>query len=482
MADATESPELPAPNPVSESSPTPEPADSLVALFDRVADPQLDSHWDLSTKRTVLVILLVAVVVVLWISRQVLPMILLAAILAYLLNPIVNFFARFRVPRFLTTLAIFLIVIVAVILLPVLFIPTLIDQLRALARFDVGATTTFVISAVENWWRGLALPPYIVVYEDYRIPVGDLIAEIQKNSQQASFVPSVNDILSYVQQALNTTTNLVSSTATIGFNVVSGIFSAVLGFLVFFFISFYMTMDAPRIQAYIQSLFPTSYRSETADLIRRIGWVWQSFLRGQLILSLTVGTMVWFTLSLVGMPGALIFGILAGLLEAVPNLGPIIAMIPAVITALIQGSDVLAPYGINNFGFAAITIGIYFLIQQLENNILVPRIIGDSINLHPIIVICAVAVGFSTWGILGALLAPPIVATFRVVGSYVHAKLLDYPPFQGRPQPPQRPRTYRRQVTGRDLALERQRRASATDESAPTAPGNAEEESNAIKN
>ena len=127
------------------------------------------------------------------------------------------------------------------------------------------------------------------------------------------------------------------------------------------------------------------------------------------------------------MPGALIFGILAGLLEVVPNLGPILAMIPAVITALIQGSNVLGPMGIDNVGFALITVGIYFLIQQLENNILVPRIIGDSINLHPIVVICAVAVGFSAAGILGALLAPPIVATFRVIGSYVHAKLLDYP-------------------------------------------------------
>ncbi len=95
------------------------------------------------------------------------------------------------------------------------------------------------------------------------------------------------------------------------------------------------------------------------------------------------------------MPGAMIFGIMAGLLEVVPNLGPILAMIPAVITALIQGSNVLGPMGIDNVGFALITVGIYFLIQQLENNILVPRIIGDSINLHPIIVICAVVVGLS---------------------------------------------------------------------------------------
>ena len=82
-----------------------------MALFDRVADPELDSRWDLSTKRIMLVILLVVMVVILYVSRSVLPLILLAAILAYLLNQIVNFFQRFRIPRFLSTLAIYLLVI-----------------------------------------------------------------------------------------------------------------------------------------------------------------------------------------------------------------------------------------------------------------------------------------------------------------------------------------------------------------------------------
>jgi predicted PurR-regulated permease PerM len=288
------------------------------------------------------------------------------------------------------------------------------------------------------------------------VPVGALASQVQANSQQTQYVPSVNDILDTIQQFLSATTNVVGSTYSIGLNVVGTVFSTFLAILVTFFVSLYMTMDAPRIQSYFHSLFPTSYRSELADLLRRIGLVWQSFLRGQLILSIVVGMTTWLALSVVGMPGALIFGILAGLLEVVPNLGPILAMIPAVITALIQGSNVLGPMGIDNIGFALITVGIYFLIQQLENNILVPRIIGDSINLHPIVVICAVAVGLSTAGILGALLAPPIVATFRVIGSYIHAKLLDYQPFVGNPLPNKQPRAYRRKVTGKELVAQQQ--------------------------
>ena len=125
--------------------------------------------------------------------------------------------------------------------------------------------------------------------------------------------------------------------------------------------------------------------------------------------------------------------------------------------------------GIDHVGFALITVGIYFLVQQLENNILVPRIIGDSINLHPIVVICAVAVGLSTGGILGALLAPPMVATVRVIGSYLHAKLLDYPPFAGRPLPSNQPRSYRRKVSGKDLAGQAAQGAPAA-EQAPVLP------------
>jgi predicted PurR-regulated permease PerM len=173
-----------------------------------------------------------------------------------------------------------------------------------------------------------------------------------------------------------------------------------------------------------------------------------------------IGTTTWIALEAAGMPGALILGIVAGVLEVVPNLGPTMAMIPAIIVALIQGSDVLRPMGIDNFSFALITVGIYFIIQQLENNVVVPRVIGDSVNLHPVVVICGVVVGFSVGNILGAFLAAPVIASLRVVGGYIHAKLLDYPPFQdGRfPTRNQRRLSYRRVVKGEELNRSRPRR------------------------
>ncbi len=228
-------------------------------MLDRVADPDGDSRWDRSTKRTVLVILLVALVFIIYISRPIIPMILIAAILAYLLNPIVNLAERVRIPRAVTTIAIYLLVIGLLLLVPILFIPTLIDQLRALASFDVPGTARGVIGWANNTLQGL---PETVTIIGYQVPVAAVARELQANSQQTQYVPSVNDILDYIQQFLSATTNVVSTSATIGINVVGTVFSTFLAILVTFFVSLYMTMDAPRIQNYFHSLFPTSYRSE----------------------------------------------------------------------------------------------------------------------------------------------------------------------------------------------------------------------------
>jgi predicted PurR-regulated permease PerM len=433
---------------------TPPPDESLVAVLDRVADPEMDSRWDVSTKRTVLIIMLVGVCGIVWLAQPVLPMVLVGAIIAYLISPIVDLLQRVHVPRAVSTITIYLLVVVLLILTPVLVVPILIDQLQVLGNFDVQSTAVSLL----GWFNdSVQQMPANVDILGFPVPLGETVRQfvdqLQANSGQVNVLPSVADLLNGIQQFLSTTTNVVGNTAVIGINVVGGIFSVILTVMVTIFVALYMTMDAPKIRAYIQGLAPSSYQSELADLLRHMGHIWSQFLRGQIILSVTVGVMTGTALTIIGLPGALIFGILAGLLEVIPNLGPILSMIPAVIVALIQGADVLTQAGISNFGAALIVVGIYFIVQQLENNILVPRIIGDSINLHPIVVICAVVIGVSTFGILGALLAPPVVATFRVVGGYVHSKLLDYPPFRGRPalNKPAKPTTYRRTLKGSEL-------------------------------
>ena len=409
------------------------------------------SEWDLPTKRTVLVILLIGLIFVVWISRPILPMLVVSGIIAYLLSPIVDLGERLRLPRTVMTLILFVLLVVLLVLLPIFFVPILIRQLASIANFDVQGIARSVLGQFNQTIYNL---PDTIVILGIDVPINDAIAQLQAGYQEFNFIPSLADVLNYIQQVIITTTNVVSTTAFISFSVVGGIFQLFITILIVFFLSLYLTKDAPAIRAYVASLFPSSYQSEVVDLFRRVGFIWSSFFRGQIILSFVVGLVTYIVLSAVGMPGALLLAILAGFLEVIPNLGPTIAMIPAVVVALIQGSPVLTPLGINNLGFALIVIAIYFIIQQLENNILVPRIIGSSVNLHPIVVICGVAVGFNIFGILGALLAAPTIASMRVLGSYIHAKLLGYEPFLDQRPPPRRQRrmTYRRTVTGDDLA------------------------------
>ncbi len=407
------------------------------------------AQWDGATKRMVLVILLVLAAFVLWLSSSIMPMLIIAGILSYLLSPIIDLGERLRIPRNISTVVLFVLLLIGLILLPILLVPVLIDELTRLGQFNQST----IAANFLHWFSGrLSNLPETIFILGRPMLLGRTIQELETNFQQFIVVPTLSELLSYIQQLIGTATNVVSSTAIIGISVVGGIIQVFLTTFVVMFLSLYLTKDAPTIRRYVAGLFPASYQSELREVLQRIGHIWHSFFRGQLILCLTVGFFTWIALQVEGMPGALIFGIIAGILEVVPTLGPTLSMIPAVIVALIQGSDVLAVYGIHNFGFALIVMGTYFIIQQTENNILVPRIIGDSVNLHPIVIICGAVVGFNVAGVFGTFLAAPVIASLRVIGSYVHAKLLDYPPFENHPLPPSRPRRpliYRRTIKAR---------------------------------
>ncbi|MBI3960474.1 MAG: AI-2E family transporter [Chloroflexi bacterium] len=423
---------------------------------------EVPARWHPATKRMVVVVLLVGAALIFWISRPVLPLLVIAGVVSYLLNPIVDTCERLRIPRGLSTIVLYLILLVTIILTPILVVPVLIKQLRELSIDVPTVTNNFVRSLQES----VASLPTAVEILGFQFDIAGPVTELQSTvSGQAavSIFPSTAQILDYINRLLVTTTNVIGNTALIGINVVGGLFTVLLSLLFLFFLSLYMTKDAPRIRAYVEGLFPLSYQSEAALLLRELGHIWQSFFRGQIILSLTIGVATYLVLTFLNMPGALILAIVAGALEVVPTIGPVLAMIPAVIVALIQGSDILA---ISNFQFGLLTIGVYFVIQQLENQLLVPRIIGTSVNLHPIVVLCGVVVGASLAGILGALLAAPTIASLRVVVGYLYAKLLDQHPTFPMTEAAQKRRRitfYRRVIRPRPAPAEE----TAEDEAAP---------------
>jgi predicted PurR-regulated permease PerM len=186
-----------------------------------------------------------------------------------------------------------------------------------------------------------------------------------------------------------------------------------------------MSLAANQISGWYPDLIPPEYKEEYASLIGKITKTWISFIRGQLTLMIIIGLMTWLGNLILGTPYALLLGIIAGLLELIPNIGPTLAAIPAVLLALIFGSSYLP---VSNLIFALLVIGMYVLIQLIENQFIVPYVMGDAVNLPPLIVLIGTIAGATAFGILGALLATPIIATFDLLFRFVYRKILEPPP------------------------------------------------------
>jgi predicted PurR-regulated permease PerM len=147
------------------------------------------------------------------------------------------------------------------------------------------------------------------------------------------------------------------------------------------------------------------------------------------VLCLVVGSIVFLVAVTLGLPSALLLAAIAGLMEFFPTIGPILAAIPAVIIGYFQSDSSWLGQITGPFWFVIIIIIIYVVIYQMENYVLLPRIIGYRLRLHPMVVILGALAGASVAGILGILLAAPFLASMRLIFSYIYCKLTDKPPF-----------------------------------------------------
>jgi predicted PurR-regulated permease PerM len=192
-------------------------------------------------------------------------------------------------------------------------------------------------------------------------------------------------------------------------------------------ISIYLSLEIPRLGGYVgRAAQLPGYRKDAERLMADFGDIWSAYLRGQIILGLIIGIIVGLSLALLGVQNALALGLLSGLLEFIPVLGPFIGTGAALIVGFFQPGNYL---GLTSLQFALIILAIMFVIQQVENNVLVPRIVGNALDLHPLLVILGVLMGSSIAGILGAILAAPVLASIKLLGLYAWRKLFDLPPF-----------------------------------------------------
>ena len=160
--------------------------------------------------------------------------------------------------------------------------------------------------------------------------------------------------------------------------------------------------------------------------MHRIHLVWDSYFAGELKLMLFIGVITFLAYLLLGIRWALLLGVIAGFCEVVPNIGPILAAVPAVLSALIFGSRWIP---LNNFVIVLLVVVVSVAIQQTENIFLVPHIMGNALELHPVVIIIGIMALSSRLGILGAIFAAPMIALAKEILYFIIYKIRQQDPY-----------------------------------------------------
>ena len=306
---------------------------------------------------------------------DVLIMVFVALVIAATLRPMVAFLQRRRIPKALAVSLIYLGILAVLAGLFVLVIPALVNQGGALVRSLPQVYASLIASLEQNPIEAIRTLPQ-------RLPTGD---------QLASQLQAVSSVV---------------LTGALGIGV------GVLGFLTqmvsIIVLSIYLTLDQSRLERFWLSLARTARRPELLAIWREIESRLGGYVRGELLLMTSIGVLSSLGYLAIGLPYALALGALAGLLEFVPMVGPTLGAIPAVIVALS-----ISPQA------ALLVVGYTIVLQMAENHILVPRLMGRSVGVSPIMVILAVFTFSSLLGITGAFLAIPLAAIFQVLMDHL---------------------------------------------------------------
>ena len=336
--------------------------------------------------------MIVLVAWLLWSARGALPAFFIGLALAFVLDPGVTFLQRRGVPRWGGVLAMYALVVALVWLVIAFALPPIAQQTRQFLDHlpELGGSISSVERGIEDWYRSIPLPPEL----------RDMLDASVARGQQA--------LGSAIQGIIGPTISTLVRTATF-----------VLGLVVIPVWLFFVLKDRASFPRAVAGALPPAWRPDGENILAILAGIGGRWVRGQLLLgaSIFVATAIGLTiLTLIGFGAfgqfTLVLALIAGVLEWFPIIGPIISAIPALLVGL-----TISPA-------AAIGVVIVYTgIQQLENNILVPKVMGDAVDLHPAVVILSLVVGGALFGLGGAILAAPAVAAGRDLYRYGFQRL-----------------------------------------------------------
>ena len=378
-----------------------------------------DRQWSNTLRYMALTALAIFIVLAVYFSRSSINLIMAAAMIAYVLSPLTNFqVEKLRFKRGFAVLISYLLLVVLVVLLFVLVVPQISQSIQNFMNTDWPTT----LDSIDEWLaeaiRNLEVnkPNLGGVVIDLTVPLTELRNTISDLEVSTFDVASLTPDFASIWQSI----------VSVGANLVSTLMGVILASITTVMASIHFCRDGWKLGPFLVSIFPQVYQPEIREWISRLGRVWNNYFVGQIKLMLFIGVGTFLITSFLGMKWAVLLGFIAGFLEIIPNIGPIIAAIPAILSAAIFGSSWIE---VDRLLLILIVIAAYTLIQQLENVIVVPRIMGKAMELHPVLIILGVLILSSRMGILGALLASPILGILKVALHFVISKIKKEDPY-----------------------------------------------------
>jgi predicted PurR-regulated permease PerM len=356
------------------------------------APPQTSTSNRIPTPTPRVLVVLVGVValgLVIYLGRHSLGPFVVGLLLAYLLDLPVERMSRLQIPRWASVLIVYAVVIVLLIQAVRLVVRPLADEVATFMR-----ESPAFMARVTDLYANLDLPPAV------RDAVDSWLAGLGHGV--GGFNPG--DLLPV-------------------FTGIAGVVGSIVSYIVVPVWVFYLIKDRPALARAAERSLPAEWRADARAVSGLSLRVFGQWLRGQVFLGLVVGVATFVGLEILSATVDPVFGrfavllsVIAGVLELLPIIGPIISAIPAVILGLTAGPEA-----------AIAAVILYTLIQQVENHVLVPKIQGDAVELHPIFVIMAIVLGGAIAGILGAIFAVPITAAARDIFRYAYHRVDDPP-------------------------------------------------------
>lgn len=319
---------------------------------------------DISTLTFVKIIVILVAIGFILMVKEVILLIFLALILASAFNPLISWLHERKIPKTLSVLSVYITFLSVIVVTILLTIPPVTDQFGQLIKL---------------------FPGYYQKMSDFFV-----------NYMSTGTTPINSSLSSNVGNSIG---GIVSSVFSTTFQIFGGIFA----FITVLIMSFYFAIEENAIKKFVNSIIPSKHQPYVVNLFSKIQEKLGQWFRGQIILSLIIFVITFIGLLSLGVKYYLILAILAGVFEIIPYFGPWISGGVAVFLAFTQ--DPMK---------ALFVLILYLVVQQLENSVIVPKVMGKSVGLNPLVVIIAILVGFKLAGVVGGLIAVPIAAAISV--------------------------------------------------------------------